>query len=496
MSSSKNAIPLCAALAGAAVLIHGYHLGTDDAAIWTPAIKQVADPMLYPFGGEFFQTHAQLSLFPETLGLFARATRVPADFAIFLCHTVGIFLLLLAGYRLLTAVFESERARWAGVALLAAVLSVPVAGTALTIMDPYVTSRTLSTPFALFAVAWYLHGRTWRAAAWLAACALVHPQMCVYAVALLGAMELARRGAAVSVPAVSFGALLLAWTPWNFDPARGPARDALLSRTFFFVTNWTWYEWLGVVAPLALLWWLAGVRVRGERPPLESLLRSLVRCGLVFTTAGLVLAASPRLENYARLQPMRAFHLLYIVMFLVIGALAGEYLLESRLWRWLVLFAPLAAGMWVVGWQAFPSSPHVEWPGATPQGEWNSAFHWVRDHTPKDAVFALDPDYLLLPGEDMHGFRAVAERSVLADRVKDSGAVSLFPQLARDWDQQVRAESGWRRFSLADFDRLAAEYPVTWSVNRRSASAGLDCPYRNAGVAVCRIGIRRRNTAQ
>jgi len=74
-----------------------------------------------------------------------------------------------------------------------------------------------------------------------------------------------------------------------------------------------------------------------------------------------------------------------------------------------------------------------------------------RGHTPKSAVFGIDPDYMLLPGEDQHGFRAVAERSVLADEVKDSGAVSLFPQLASHWKDQVRAESGWETFHLCGF---------------------------------------------
>ena len=46
-----------------AVLVHGYHLGVDDAAIYVPAIKKVADPNLYPFGDEFFMTHAHLSFF-------------------------------------------------------------------------------------------------------------------------------------------------------------------------------------------------------------------------------------------------------------------------------------------------------------------------------------------------------------------------------------------------------------------------------------------------
>ena len=90
--------------------------------------------------------------------------------------------------------------------------------------------------------------------------------MCLYALALLGAMELARHRAGVPVPVAFFGALLAVWLPWALEPARGAAREALLSRTYFFVTNWTWYEWLGVAAPLALLWWLARVRLRGEQP--------------------------------------------------------------------------------------------------------------------------------------------------------------------------------------------------------------------------------------
>jgi hypothetical protein len=479
----------CVGLAVAAVLVHGYHLGTDDAAIWVPAIKKAADPSLYPFGGEFFLQHSHLSLFPLLLGSVARLTRIPPDLAIFLCHLLGVFLLLLASWRLLATCFEHRRARWAGVALLAGALSLPVAGTALPIMDPYVTSRSLSTPFALAAVAWYLSNRPQRAMAWLAACALIHPQMSLYAAALLGMTELSRRRAAVPEAAPVFGMLALWWLPlpWDLEPASGAAREALLSRTYFFVSNWTWYEWLGIAAPLFLLWWGARIPLRGTRPPLRGLLRNLVGFGLLFTAAGLLLISSARFENYTRLQPMRAFHLIYVIFVPVAGALAGEYVLKDRIWRWAALFAPLAAGMWLVALQAFPTSPHLEWPGAAPRGEWSEAFLWVRGHTPKDAVFAMDPDYLLLPGEDMHGFRAVAERSVLADRVKDSGAVSLFPQLAVDWDQQVQAQSGWDRFSLADFQKLARQYPVTWVVTRHPP-AGLDCPYSDAGLEVCRIG--------
>ncbi len=77
-----------------------------------------------------------------------------------------------------------------------------------------------------------------------------------------------------------------------------------------------------------------------------------------------------------------------------------------------------------------------------------------RQNTPTDALFALDPLHMQIPGEDTHGFRVIAERSMLADAIKDSGAVSMFPPLADKWLAQVQAQSGWERFQLQDFQRL------------------------------------------
>jgi hypothetical protein len=196
---------------------------------------------------------------------------------------------------------------------------------------------------------------------------------------------------------------------------------------------------------------------------------------------------NPRLENFTRLQPMRSLHLLYVIFFLLLGGLMGEYVLRRSLWRWIALFVPLAVSMWLLQRSVYPSSPHVEWSNSSPSNQWMSSFFWIRDHTPKDAVFALDPYYLEAPGEDMHGFRAVAERSVLADAVKDSGAVSLFPRLAEHWDRQVRVLSDWNHFELADFERVAKLYPVTWIVTRQPAPSGLTCPYQNQTVSVCQL---------
>jgi hypothetical protein len=137
--------------------------------------------------------------------------------------------------------------------------------------------------------------------------------------------------------------------------------------------------------------------------------------------------------------------------------------------------------------EAFPFSPHVEAPGIRGSNPWTSAFFWIRENTPKDAVFALDPNYMRIAAEDQHGFRAVAERSVLADNVKDSGAVSLFPGLADDWKSQVQATAGWDHFQAADFERLSQRFGVSWILTRNPAPPDLPCPYRNASLAVCRL---------
>src|ERR1700726_2656287 len=102
----RNAITLLSFLASLAVLVHGYHLGADDAEIYVPAIKRAADPGLYPFGAEFFMSHAHFSLFSNLVGDSARLTRLPINFVIFFWHVACIFLLLLAAWQLLRVCFE------------------------------------------------------------------------------------------------------------------------------------------------------------------------------------------------------------------------------------------------------------------------------------------------------------------------------------------------------------------------------------------------------
>jgi hypothetical protein len=141
----------------------------------------------------------------------------------------------------------------------------------------------------------------------------------------------------------------------------------------------------------------------------------------------------------------------------------------------------------------YPASPHIERPGIHYQSEWLSSFLWIRDHTPKDAMFALDPEYLSKAGVDLHGFRAIAERSALADQEKDSGAASVFPELADRWKQESAAQSDWAHVSEDRLQHLRTQFGVGWVVLENSAPVGgLSCPYWNGQLRVCRIVDEQR----
>jgi hypothetical protein len=473
-----------------ALAVNGYHLGIDDAEIYVPGIKMAADHSLFPAGSEFFNHHASLTLFPDLIGLSARLFHLQIDWAIFLWYIASLFLLFAAAWELLRACFENNAACWAGLCVLALGLAAPVAGTALILVDPYLTSRSLSTPATLFAIAAFARDRTRTALMCVLFVTLIHPQMSAYAIAALSCLAIARQLHAKPLvrlsPGPAVAALIALPFSFEFAPAHGIYKEILQSRAYFLVSSWQWYEWVGVIAPLALLGWFSRIRSSKVRPSFQLLSAALIPFGIGFTLIAILFASAPQFENVARLQPMRCFHLIYLVMFLFAGALIGEYMLRQSVWRWCALFLPLFALMWTLQAQEFPSSPHIEMPGLSYPSGWVRALLWVRGNTPKSALFAMDPDYLASPGVDMHGFRAIAERSALADELKDSGAVSLFPELGNQWKQEVMAQKVWRASHYRNYGTLVARYGVEWFIFPEPESVpGLTCPYQNHDFRVC-----------
>jgi len=158
------------------------------------------------------------------------------------------------------------------------------------------------------------------------------------------------------------------------------------------------------------------------------------------------------------------------------GGLIGEYALQTKVWRWLGLFVPLAASMWLLQQSSYPASPHVEWPGWVSRNAWTSAFLWIRGHTPKGAVFALDPNYMLLPGGRAPVFAPSPSGACSPNRVKDSGAVSLFPQLASHWKDQVRRKAAGEELSSRGFPEPGRPVPRHLDSHAESSARRSDLP--------------------
>jgi hypothetical protein len=486
LSDRYKRLGILLSLTAGALLVHGYHPYAEDAEIYLPGVEKILRPELFPVGREFFQSHASLTFFPNLVAFSLRVTHLRMETGLFLWHLGSIFLLLLGCWELSGLLFPSARARWGGVCLVAALLTIPVAGTALYIMDQYLNPRNLAAFAGIFMVVRTLEKKYVLALLWLVFAACMHPLMWTFPFsfcALLVVMEkFDGRGKAAS----GLACLLWLWPP--LAPAASSAyHEAATRHSYFYIQNWQWYEWLGIVAPLALFWWFGRRARQRQWTMVERVSRAFVVYGLIFLVASLVVDLPARFEALARLQPLRSLHFLYIVMFAMIGGFLGEYVLRDRVWRWLVLFVPLSIGMFLTQRSLFPASAQVEWPGVAPRNPWAQAFVWIRQNTPINAVFALDPEYMHIAGEDEIGFRCLAERSRLADGVKDNGVVSMFPPLAEEWWAQLQAQTPWKNLQSEDFSRLKNNYGASWVVVQQPGVSGLDCVYQNRAVQVCRI---------
>ena len=477
-----------ALLTTAALAIHGYHLGVEDAEIYIPAASKLIHPDLFPFGAEFFQQHEHLSLFAPILAWTARLTHLSTDATIFFWYIVTLFATLASCWALAAVCFSSTRARWAAVLAATVALSMPAAYTGLLLMDPYLTARSFSTPLINFALAAFLARRPVLSALLTAITAVIHPQMAAYLLLLLAFLWIMERFAPAMPQAPAAAAVAILPAGFDLAPAQGAYREALYARDFYFFFAWTWYDWLGLIAPLAILGWFWKVRPRGTTPAFARLCLGLIPYGALSVVIAAVLSSSHVFDMFMRLQPLRTFHLVTIVFLLIFGGVVGEYAARISRWIFPALCLGVATLMFFVERDTYPASPHIEWPWVqNSSNAWINTLLWVRHNTPHDAVFAVDSRYFNDPGVDKHGFRAIARRSELADYFKDGGAVAIFPALADEWKRQTDATYGLNQFTAADFTRLAHEFPVTWAVIHGPAPAGMNCPYDRQGYAVCEI---------
>ena len=112
--------------------------------VYAPGVLKVLDPSLFPYNSQFFQSHASMTIFPNLIAGSIRLTHLSPWWAFFAWQIVTSFLLLWACLRIARLCFAENFAAWCGVALTASLFALPVAGTALLIVDPYTSPRARS----------------------------------------------------------------------------------------------------------------------------------------------------------------------------------------------------------------------------------------------------------------------------------------------------------------------------------------------------------------
>lgn len=492
ISSRRSTLIRLAALTPAVLVIHGYHPFADDAGIYVAGIRKLLHPAFYQPDAAFVLANTHLSVFAHVMAWVVEITHLPLAIVLLATHLASIYLFLLGTWCVATRLFTYAAERWFSVAFAVACFTLPATGTALVLMDPYVTSRSFSTPFGLFAVAAILDRRWARAVIFIVLVGVMHPLMVLYAAALVllyavvdkhcvsTAIQLGLAG----VSLIGILALLTRHHPISqayFEAMHSPGR------AFLFPPKWKWYEDFGLAAPLALF------ALAAYRSQAESRIRNLCLACLLLGTSSALAAflfvhfSGPYL--LVRLQILRSFHILYLLGVLLLGGWIGRMLGREQRTRWIgfALVGAAAAGLFAAQIADYPFSAHIEWPGMRPRNPWAQAYVWIRKNTPSNAVFAADPNLVFQDGVDMQGFRATTVRSLLADD-KDQGVVAVVnPLIAGEWAAQRDAQLGLNEMSDAQRAKQLTPFGVNWLLLEASATTSFPCPYQNGVAKVCRM---------
>jgi hypothetical protein len=462
------------------LVIHGYHPFSEDAAVYIPAVKRQLDHSMYAGGSDFFLAPARLSVFSGWVALSARLVHLPLTYVLLGWYLTALTVFLAACWKICMLCFQDRSFALFGTASITALLTLPVANSSLLISDPYLTSRSLSTPVLLWCVYFALNKRYGVGLLFLFVAVLLHPLMALFGAAFLITLVAVQERrwrwliilAFVAIATIS--TLLALGCRFAINPSY---RAALLTRPYFFLSTWKWYELAGVIIPLAIFAFL-GLSKQVRSPKLRDCALAISLYGTFFFLLAFMIDRVPAMAAFAKFQPMRSFHLIYILLFLLAVNLVLTTLLRQKPAVLLVLLAIVTLTMFSIQRRSFPASAHIEAPWELSNDPWREGFDWVRSNTPKDARFALDADYMDQRGEGRVGFRAYAERDALADRIKDGGVAALFPFLASRWKTESQASGDIQNQEA--LRRLGA----TWVLTARRP-ANLSCPFTNSALAVC-----------
>ena len=229
--------------------------------------------------------------------------------------------------------------------------------------------------------------------------------------------------------------------------------------TYYYIYKWTWYEWLGALAPLVFFWVLWRIaRKRGETL-LARFAAAVFAYGVFQQVLAMAMLCPSSLVRLTPLQPMRYLHLLYFLFMMTAGACWGNLSEAKRVALGGVpaclqrLHVCLAAG-------GFGGSEHLELPGRAPANPWLQAFAWIRRIRRRTRTSR----WIRTMGAGRRLSRVSrAGRAQPTGRCGEGrGGGDAGAGAGAGVGEPGAAQQGWRNFKLADFERLKDEFGVDW----------------------------------
>jgi len=317
--------------------VMGYHPGMEDDGVYLAAVKADLQPALFPHNADFFRLQLRLTLFDNFMAQFVRIAHIPLQWAELFWQFVSLFVILWAARRITAQLFPEAPdifAQWAGVATLASMFTLPVAGTALNIADQHLHPRNIATALIVLAISCILERKVWQAFPLMLLAFAFHPLMAVFGLSFCSVLSLTlfqplkdqirawrtRRIEHFATPAVAAVPFL-----WLFDPPSPTWLEAIHSRHWFRLYEWTWYEWLGAIAPLALFWIVSHVARRHGDRMLAQFATAILIYGVFHQAIAMILLSPESLVTLSALEPMRYLHLVYIFTSAGICSKAAPY---------------------------------------------------------------------------------------------------------------------------------------------------------------------------
>ena len=525
------------------ILATGYHTGTFDQIIHLPMLRAYADPGLYA-GDPIVALRTQHYSFFWFLFLPTVGSGL-LEAALFLAHVAATWATFAATWELALALFGKAESGLLAVCALA----LPHTGfVGFPLIEFSLLNRSAALPLILLAFALYFRGRPAAAFGLLGATYNLHLVSVNFAVLFLGvAMLVERRQVGVRGFARAGAAFLGAAAPvliWKFGS--NPELDMSVRADWLEVVGQGMFRhiWHPLDGPASLLWlvagglgglWLGTLALRASQPRHAVALRAMLAAGAALLVLQEAIAHIWPATALMQLQLSRVCVLLLLVAYLCAAHAVSEALRAGRFprGRWLAAglslivfpWPALALGGWVIAERArrrIPAAAVVAavailaagcalalrfsgvWqPGIYingPNGPWEEAQRWARDHTPREAVFVTPPGPIILYESD---WRVYSERRTLAS-ISDLLELALQPDGFGEWLPRFEAvapgaaarfngdyfenvavvQAAYASLGSADFEALACRFGAHYAVVESTRALPFPLVFGNAGYRI------------